>query len=432
MEPNATKEAPQEWEDLSLPEDSSLESEESLVLEGDDLSLPEPPTLEEMDLELAQGSALKEKAEDFSLETEILSSEEMPQEEPEIQEIEQMLGDSENKRVEESLDDVVLVSEKEELAPPSEEDFSLDLEKEELVSTEPEISFEEAMEGAPSKEEFFSQGESDEDILFSDEELDLLSSPTQSEEPPVEDNVVAEVPTESPIEAKDFFEETQEDEPVTLSQEELEGILQDATTEEVSVASTEVEPVDLPVGGEEVTDVLGEAPQEDEEISLSQEELEGILEDAEIVDEAPPENFEATPLAEEPSAQDFFADADEEPITLTEEELGGILEDSVPAEEVQDFPEIEEKSQETAPVEPLGPEVTLTENLEKGSLDLAGQRADAILEKAQGKMPDREELRKMIAYLDNLLGELPDEVILRFAQSEYYQLYQKVMEALEL
>ena len=37
-----------------------------------------------------------------------------------------------------------------------------------------------------------------------------------------------------------------------------------------------------------------------------------------------------------------------------------------------------------------------------------------------------------MSYLDNLLGELPDDVIEKFAQSEYFKMYQKIMDKLGL
>ncbi len=44
----------------------------------------------------------------------------------------------------------------------------------------------------------------------------------------------------------------------------------------------------------------------------------------------------------------------------------------------------------------------------------------------------REELRKVIQYLDNLLADLPEDKIKEFAQSEYYDLYMKIMDKLGL
>jgi len=46
--------------------------------------------------------------------------------------------------------------------------------------------------------------------------------------------------------------------------------------------------------------------------------------------------------------------------------------------------------------------------------------------------PNRDDLKKIIAYLDNLLGELPEELIEKFSRSDYFKLYQKVMEELGL
>ncbi|MDW8305590.1 MAG: hypothetical protein RML34_00800 [Leptospiraceae bacterium] len=408
-----------------LPEEAPL-GEDTLVLE-DNPSLPEPPSLEELDLDLAQGKLGGDTQEDLA--KEILLSEEMPAEEPELEDIEELLG-----------------------PPPSLEEQSLP-EESGIVEEKPiEQSFEEAMAGAPSKEEFFT-GEQEEDLLFSDEELDLLSVP---ETPPAEDQEVPKL-EETETQAGDFFEDSEE--PVTLSAEEMEGILGDVAVEEqesegipvnsgdffaeeteepITLSSEEMDNIlqdsapelesPAEIGVEPPTtvqDELGEMAQEEEgEITLSQEELEGILEDAEIGEEAPTEPFSS--LAEagvSESQEDFFAATDEEPVTLSEEELGGIVEDAEPELAQEREQEVEEKGEEP---------FTITENLDKRDLEAKEGREERLLEKAEGKMPDREELRKMIAYLDNLLGELPDEVIIRFAQSEYYQLYQKVMESLDL
>ena len=39
-------------------------------------------------------------------------------------------------------------------------------------------------------------------------------------------------------------------------------------------------------------------------------------------------------------------------------------------------------------------------------------------------------VRKVMGYLDELLGNLPDEVIEKFAKSEYFDMYEKVLEEL--
>ena len=44
----------------------------------------------------------------------------------------------------------------------------------------------------------------------------------------------------------------------------------------------------------------------------------------------------------------------------------------------------------------------------------------------------KEELKKVISYMDELLGSLPDSYIKEFASSEYFELYKKIMNELEL
>ncbi len=69
-------------------------------------------------------------------------------------------------------------------------------------------------------------------------------------------------------------------------------------------------------------------------------------------------------------------------------------------------------------------------------------RSDHFIDNQEGRVhfsgekderfPNREELKQVISYLDNLLGELPDNLIEKFSRSEYFSLYQKVMDDLGL
>ena len=56
------------------------------------------------------------------------------------------------------------------------------------------------------------------------------------------------------------------------------------------------------------------------------------------------------------------------------------------------------------------------------------ERADSMATNiAQSENLDREDLRKMIRYLDALFDELPEKTIREFSRSEYFDLYKKIM-----
>ncbi|MCC6275396.1 MAG: hypothetical protein IT569_06040 [Leptospiraceae bacterium] len=75
--------------------------------------------------------------------------------------------------------------------------------------------------------------------------------------------------------------------------------------------------------------------------------------------------------------------------------------------------------------------------------ELHGYSADKELESIQNEKTNiglkeksenlsREEMQKMLSYLDNLLGNLPDNVIAEFSKSDYFSLYKKIMNDLGL
>jgi hypothetical protein len=89
-----------------------------------------------------------------------------------------------------------------------------------------------------------------------------------------------------------------------------------------------------------------------------------------------------------------------------------------------------------APLDAGGHEPSLAENTDKPATVFEEDLEAATLiheddkAAAAAPAPDTEELKSVMGYLDNLLGELPDDVIEKFAQSEYFKLYQKIMDKL--
>ena len=64
----------------------------------------------------------------------------------------------------------------------------------------------------------------------------------------------------------------------------------------------------------------------------------------------------------------------------------------------------------------------------------ADDRADSpvVAEAADAKGVDVQEMKKMISYLDGLFDKLPDDTVREFSQSEYFDLYKKIMTELGL
>lgn len=306
----------------------------------------------------------------------------------------------------------------------------------------------EAEQAVPTEDDFFNE-EEEGPITLSDDELDGILADTSDEEEvegeEPEDELLADANSAEPLELAEpeepedeiipeqttaandtpdnFFEETDDDEPITLSNDELDGILAD-TSDDIEEVESEQPDDDFML--EEPANQDIEPAEGEEEVTLYEEES----------DIEPVETEAATPEPEktndgyseqekndlginEQTTEDFFSeDEEEEPITLSNEELDGILADAGEEEEFEsDEPISDESEPAAAKAEPL---------------DENDSRVDLTQNMTGPGMPPREDLRKVISYLDTLLGELPDTIIEDFARSEYFNLYQNVMNKLDL
>lgn len=292
----------------------------------------------------------------------------------------------------------------------------------------------------------FFDSDEDEPITLSDEELDGILSTAPEEDAPQHTDEVALESADAGTPAL----EVEDDEPIALSNEELDGILMDAEEAPFDTpAATQGEPASAADANAGFFD-----SDEDEPIALSADELDGIAATAETEDapltpptlaDLPPEDHAP---AEAALMDERYADVDhmdasaplgtgseneeDGPIALSSDELDGIVADS---REVT--PE--------APMMPLSPldtgrdEPSLAENADKPATvfeeDLEAAtliHEDETAAAAAAPPPETEELKSVMSYLDNLLGELPDDVIEKFAQSEYFKMYQKIMDKLGL
>ncbi|HMY45972.1 MAG TPA: hypothetical protein PKX74_10865, partial [Leptospiraceae bacterium] len=66
---------------------------------------------------------------------------------------------------------------------------------------------------------------------------------------------------------------------------------------------------------------------------------------------------------------------------------------------------------------------------EKHAIAPQPERFDHVA--AEASVP-KDDLRKMISYLDQLFDKLPEDTVREFSRSEYFDLYKKIMEDLNL
>lgn len=296
------------------------------------------------------------------------------------------------------------------------------------TETPPESATEPSSEASSSG--FFDSDE-DEPITLSDEELDGILSTAPEEEETAQSDEMA-LPESAQAESLPV----EDDEPITLSADELDGILMDAE----EVAAGEEHPAEVETTSNESTGFFDS--DDDEPITLSADELDGIAATAtaEEAVETPVDldsryaDVDHMPETEEPAADSTAAtDEDEGPIALSPDELDGIAADA--REVTPEAPMVGLAPLDAAPAEPSlaeqkeKPATVFEEDLDAATL-IHEDEKKATTESANA--PDTEELKSVMSYLDNLLGELPDDVIEKFAQSEYFKLYQKIMDKLGL
>ena len=278
----------------------------------------------------------------------------------------------------------------------AEEDFELDS----VDSAEDSVLQEDNFDLPESNDDFemeqsshlFDEDSSDEDgeIALSGDELNNL----------LESGEVAAEEAEHTMGSSLFEENVEEDDSIALSPDELGNITAEEDFELDSIDSVEdsVLPEDnfnLPESDEDFnfdtpTNLFGESTDStDEEIALSGDELDNILQSGEV---------------EREEADDFTNPIDS----------GMVIGDD-------DF-EIDDNSS----LANLG-----EFNLEESSPEDLSDSTDRF-DSFQFGSVKKEELKKVISYMDELLGSLPDSYIKEFASSEYFELYKKIMNELEL
>ncbi|WP_426580156.1 hypothetical protein ACO1KB_12365 [Leptospira interrogans serovar Szwajizak] len=328
--------------------------------------------------------------------------------------------------------------------------------------------------------------EANEPIALSLDELDHILT-DENEEPAAmseESNDLADSVDWDSSPASEISEISLEDEeasePIALSLDELDHILTDENEEPAAMSEESNDLADSVDWDSSPASEISEISLEDEEasepIALSLDELDHILTD---------ENEEPAAMSEEsndladsvdwdsPPASEISLEDEEasEPIAFSDEELGNLLasgneesEDKIgsnipkveteedlseilgelpPVSDLDAFDSIDEdvsKEEEVSAIVPTLESVKDQEMIivldeyadeEEPSpieeLRKTPDQTEAIAGELSGDVPSKDEMKRIMTYLDELLGNLPDDLIREFSRSDYFELYKKLM-----
>ena len=329
----------------------------------------------------------------------------------------------------------------------SEEDYDSPVEGEEISLSTDELDNilsdgGEYLDETPIEEEedesehksFFDSFEDEEGpIGLSEDELDKITNPSDTN---------PSIPS--------LFDETSEDESISLSADELGNITAEETEEVGSVFEEGEEENEIALSGDELNNLLDsgeieseessslfDETSEDESISLSADELGNIT--AEETEEVSLDSNELNNITFEDEAEDtteefIFQDDEEsssnsflendsnEEIALSGSELDNLLESG--SEGLDETPVLNNSDIQDDDFI-LDDTISNDSNLEETANEIDPE--DLKL-----KHIKKDELKKLMSHMDELLGSLPDSYIKEFASSEYFDLYKKIMSELDL
>ncbi|EMS82912.1 hypothetical protein LEP1GSC074_0326, partial [Leptospira noguchii str. Hook] len=220
-------------------------------------------------------------------------------------------------------------------------------------------------------------------------------------------------------------------EPIALSDEELGNLLASENEEPAALSeepSDLSEAVDFDSPSSELSEIsLEEDEDANEPIALSLDELDHILTD---------ENEEPAALSED----EFGSNISE---VEEEEDLSEILGELPPVSDLDAFDSIDEdvsKEEEVSKIVPTLESVKDQEMVivldeyadeEESSpieeLRKTPDQTETITGQLSGDVPSKDEMKRIMTYLDELLGNLPDDLIREFSRSDYFELYKKLM-----
>lgn len=332
-------------------------------------------------------------------------------------------GETEDENEEESLDSIGDIETEEEeeasfdvFGDETEEDSEEDSELESELETDHDFDFEpDGVDETTSEPSSGLEGEIEEDegpLALSMEELESIAEDAEesSDEELVDSLDRAPLPYEEDSEKSDTLEEDLEDESIALSMEELENI----TGSDEETVEPEVEPVVdevETVTGDNIDDLIGD--------EIPGEGLEDI---SDLPMEEPVVDFSIGDKADLVESEDLVEFGDEN----TKHDL------PTPTLGNDDSPGIDIDLDEYAPEGKLSPleELRATQSPTMEDKPLNEVAEDALGEAgSELTVTDR---KKVLGYLDNLLGNLPDDVIKEFSKSQYFDLYKKLMKELGL
>lgn len=262
-----------------------------------------------------------------------------------------------------------------------------------------ELSFEPEMESVEIDLESLEEVDT-EAVDFGDLELGEEIGEQELSEPPV----LGEDSIDIDLEADEAFNEA-----------EIEGIAETVTIDDVDLEGIEGIAVEeeLPSIGEEA----GEVTLED----LTEDEFSDLEAPEEIAAEEPVEKLSAEEFIEELPSEEPAEEAEVPELTVEELPDEGFADEIQLGEEEEKI--LSEDFDLTAGVEELPEEEVVTISGEElGKLDEEGAVDAALLN----------DITTILKFMDTLLGDLPDEKIKEFAQSEYFPLYKEVFEKLNL
>ncbi|MFQ3866727.1 hypothetical protein ACLK29_17205, partial [Leptospira kirschneri] len=216
------------------------------------------------------------------------------------------------------------------------------------------------------------------------------------------------------------LEEEDSNEPIALSLDELNHILTDEN-EELITSEEPSDLADLDSPTSEPSEISLEEEDSNEPIALSLDELDHILTD---------EN-------EEPEEQKIGSNI---PEVETEEDLTEILGELPPVSDLDAFDSIDEDVLKEEQVSKIVPTLESVKDQEMVIVldEYADEEEPSPIEELRktpdqteaiaGKdVPSKDEMKRIMTYLDELLGNLPDDLIREFSRSDYFELYKKLM-----
>lgn len=328
----------------------------------------------------------------------------------------------------------------------ADEPITLSIDELSAITSEPEDSSDIFSE--EDLEDHTSLGQSDK--KDDDFEFDGDFSSAFEEEDTSSPELKEDAKVESGADLDDFSSLPEPDDSVDFDEFSLED--GDVSSEDVDKLSEPSEEENSDFGFDESSD------EEDESITLSDDELGNILGGE---DELPAiaDFGESVDLTEESNEE-----VDDEPIALTSEELTDIIGDLPPGEDLEDidslsFDDNHEPALESNLKSSLDPNdfedesmIDLDEYSVDGGLspleemrstpienvkevdttDSSQDEKSESFKDSQGNELSNEDKKKVLTYLDNLLGNLPDDMIREFSKSNYFDLYKKLMKEIGL